>query len=73
MVKAVLFDLGNTLFDLGPVKSGDLFRAGALRTYEYLRVRGHALPSFSKYYREFYPASCGTTSGRSCAGGSLIR
>lgn len=51
MVKAVLFDLGNTLFDLGPVKSGDLFRAGALRTYEYLRVRGHALPSFSKYYR----------------------
>lgn len=51
MVKAILFDLGNTLFDLAPVKNGDMFRAGALRTYEYLRVRGNALPSFSKYYR----------------------
>jgi HAD superfamily hydrolase (TIGR01549 family) len=51
MVNAILFDLGNTLFDLAPVKNGDMFRAGALRTYEYLRVRGNSLPSFSKYYR----------------------
>jgi putative hydrolase of the HAD superfamily len=54
MVKAILFDLGDTLFDLAPVNKTDLFRAGARRTYEYLRVRGHALPPFPRYFRSAF-------------------
>jgi putative hydrolase of the HAD superfamily len=54
MVKAILFDLGETLFELAPVNKTDMFRAGARRTYEYLRVRGHALPPFSRYFRSAF-------------------
>jgi putative hydrolase of the HAD superfamily len=54
MVKAILFDLGGTLFDLAPVNKIDMFRAGARRTYEYLRVRGYDLPSFSWYFRSAF-------------------
>lgn len=51
MVKAILFDLGDTLLDLAPVNKTEMFRAGARRTYEYLRVRGYALPPFPRYFR----------------------
>lgn len=51
MLKAILFDLGDTLLDFVPVGTHTLFEQGARRTYEYLRAKGHKLPSYWWYWR----------------------
>lgn len=51
MVKAVLFDLGDTLLDFEPADRPALFRGAAEQTYQFLKSRGCVLPSFSTYYR----------------------
>ncbi|MBN1765195.1 MAG: HAD family hydrolase [Sedimentisphaerales bacterium] len=52
-IKAVLFDLGETLFNYGDVDINGLFREGARLTYDYLRqfTGGNSLPSFKTYCR----------------------
>ena len=49
-VKAVLFDLGETLLDFGKIKKLRLFREGALHSYNYLRSLGQPTGSFKSYY-----------------------
>jgi putative hydrolase of the HAD superfamily len=51
MIRAVLFDLDNTLIDFDPRKARDAFRAGARRTYDYLKERDLAVPEFEKFLR----------------------
>jgi len=50
-IQGILFDLGDTLLDFGPVDTIDLFEQGAKLTYAYLDERGVELPSFSDYHR----------------------
>jgi HAD superfamily hydrolase (TIGR01549 family) len=50
MLKAILFDLGDTLFDTKPSRLWTVFKAGGLLGYEYLQSLGVKLPSFGKYY-----------------------
>jgi len=49
-IKAVLFDLGETLLEYGPVRTAALFRRAAQLTYEYLRSLGQPVGSESWYY-----------------------
>ncbi len=52
-IKAVLFDLGNTLLDFD-CKDEDIkkmFEVGAHRTYEHLQEQSYRLPSFTNYHR----------------------
>ena len=52
-IKAVLFDLGNTLLDFD-CKDEDIqkmFEIGARRAYERLQEQGYRLPSFTNYHR----------------------
>jgi len=51
-IRGILFDLGDTLLDFGPVDTIELFEQGARRTYEYLQQRGLDLPPFSQYHRK---------------------
>jgi putative hydrolase of the HAD superfamily len=51
MLKAILFDLGDTLFDFAPMSTRSLFGAAGRSTYDYLQSRGHRLPSFQRYFR----------------------
>ncbi len=51
MIRAVLFDLGDTLLDFQPMDRLALFRGVAETTYSFLRSRGCALPGFGTYYR----------------------
>ncbi len=58
-IKAVLFDLGNTIIDYGPVKTAALFRESARRSYDYLQGRYADLMagvSFGSYFRRHYLA-----------------
>jgi putative hydrolase of the HAD superfamily len=48
-IKAVLFDLGETLFTFGRVNTGEFFDAGAHLTYEYLKRIGQPVPGFARY------------------------
>lgn len=50
-IKAVLFDLGNTLLDfqLGDIEP--IFELGSHRVYDYLKQKGFRLPSFNNYHR----------------------
>jgi putative hydrolase of the HAD superfamily len=48
-IKALLFDLGDTLLDFGKIKPGDIFRQGARLSYDFLKNRGQPVGSF-KYY-----------------------
>jgi len=53
-IKAVLFDLGETIFNYGSVDIDALFRQGARLTYDYLRKCAQAaprLPKFERYHR----------------------
>ncbi|MHC4575320.1 MAG: hypothetical protein ACYS76_14520, partial [Planctomycetota bacterium] len=50
-VKAVLFDLGETLLNFGKVNSGKLFRQGARLSYDFLRNLGQPVGSFELYCR----------------------
>jgi len=48
-IKAVLFDLGETLLDFGKVKTTRLFRQGARLSYEYLKSCGQPVGNFEYY------------------------
>jgi putative hydrolase of the HAD superfamily len=48
-IKAVLFDLGDTLLDFGKINPGRLFRQGAGLSYDFLKSCGQTVGSF-KYY-----------------------
>jgi HAD superfamily hydrolase (TIGR01509 family) len=56
MLKAILFDLGDTLFDSKPMKSRAVFEEAGRQAYSYLRTRGHALPEFKTYFQAHYSA-----------------
>jgi len=48
-VKAVLFDLGETLLNFGKVKTTRLFRQGARLSYDFLKSCGQPVGSFEYY------------------------
>lgn len=48
-IKAVLFDLGETLLDFGKVKATRLFRQGARLSYDYLKNCGQPVGNFEYY------------------------
>jgi FMN phosphatase YigB (HAD superfamily) len=48
-IKAVLFDLGETLLDFGRVKTSRLFRQGARLSYDYLKSSGQPVVNFECY------------------------
>ncbi|MBN1943775.1 MAG: HAD family hydrolase [Phycisphaerae bacterium] len=50
-IRAILFDLGDTLLDFGKVDLPRLFDEGAKLAYEYLRTLGGTLPAFGRYRR----------------------
>jgi putative hydrolase of the HAD superfamily len=56
MLKAILFDLGDTLFDFEPMDTRAVFEQAGRRTYDYLQQRGHALPPYRRYFRMQYSA-----------------
>lgn len=49
MIKAVLFDLGETLLNFGRVSATGLFREGARLSYDFLRRCGQPVGSFEYY------------------------
>ncbi|MEK7992995.1 MAG: hypothetical protein AAB403_04240, partial [Planctomycetota bacterium] len=49
-IKAVLFDLGETLLTFGKVKATEVFRQGARLSYEYLKSCGQRVGSFEYYF-----------------------
>lgn len=49
MLRAVLFDLGDTLLDFEPMDTRALFREAAKVTYDRLAGLGAALPAFERY------------------------
>jgi len=49
-IKAVLFDLGETLLHFGRIKVRRFFREGALLTYEYLKGLGQPVGGFWFYF-----------------------
>jgi len=56
-IKAIIFDLGETLLNYGEVDVDELFGQGAHLTYEYLRqISGGAdsLPPFKRYHRRHW-------------------
>lgn len=48
-IKALLFDLGDTLLDFGKINPGKIFRQGAGLSYDFLKSCGQPVGSF-KYY-----------------------
>ena len=50
-IKAVLFDLGETLLSFGKVDMGKLFRQGAVLSYNFLRSCNQPVGSFISYRR----------------------
>jgi len=48
-IKAVLFDLGETLLDFGKVKTTRLFRHGARLSYDFLKSSGQPVGNFEYY------------------------
>jgi putative hydrolase of the HAD superfamily len=56
MVRAILFDLGDTLIDFEPMDTRAVFKSAAAGTYRYLADRGHALPTFQAYCRRQFRA-----------------
>jgi len=48
-IKALLFDLGDTLLDFGKLNPGEIFRQGARLSYDFLKSRGQPVGNF-KYY-----------------------
>ena len=49
MLKAILFDLGDTLFDFRPMNTRTVCDEAARVTYTHLKERGFALPPYAKY------------------------
>ena len=56
MLRAILFDLGDTLIDFEPMDTRAVFRQAAAATYQFLRDRGHVLPEFDVYCRRQFRA-----------------
>ena len=53
-IKAVLFDLGDTLLNFGEVDIGVVFKEGAKSTYNFLKEAGQPVGSLKKYaFRNF--------------------
>jgi HAD superfamily hydrolase (TIGR01549 family) len=50
-LQGILFDLGETLLDFGPVDTIDLFEQGARLAYHYLQELQLTLPPFAAYHR----------------------
>ena len=48
-IKAVLFDIGETLLDFGPVNTSKLFRRGARLSYEFLKSTGQPVGGYNLY------------------------
>jgi len=48
-IKAVLFDLGETLLNFGKIKAGRLFRQGARLSYDFLKSCGQPVGNFQYY------------------------
>ena len=51
MIRAVLFDIDDTLLDFDPEATRHAFRAGAERTYSYLKSRDLPVPTFEKFLK----------------------
>jgi putative hydrolase of the HAD superfamily len=49
-VKAILFDLGETLINFGKVNTAALFKEGARCSYEFLKQSGQKACGFRRYY-----------------------
>jgi len=49
-IKAVLFDLGETLLDFGRIKPAEVFAAGAKSSYDYLRSLNQPVGGFKSYF-----------------------
>ena len=49
-IKAVLFDLGETLLNFGQVNTTRLFWQGAISSYDFLKNSGQPVGSFNYYY-----------------------
>ena len=49
-IKAVLFDLGETLLNFGKFNATRLFRQGARLSYDFLKSRGQPVTNFRYYY-----------------------
>lgn len=49
-IKAVLFDLGETLLNFGKVKANRLFAQGARLSYDFLKSHGQPVANFKYYY-----------------------
>jgi HAD superfamily hydrolase (TIGR01549 family) len=50
IIKAVLFDLGETLLTFGKVNKARIYRQGAESTYNFLKKQGQPVGSFNYYY-----------------------
>lgn len=48
-IKAVLFDLGETVLNFGKIKTTRLFRQGARLSYDFLKSRGQPVGNFEVY------------------------
>src|SRR5688572_12247698 len=53
MLKAILFDLGDTLFDFEPMNRAQVFETAGRKTYDFLASHrnGQPLPPFKRYYK----------------------
>jgi HAD superfamily hydrolase (TIGR01662 family) len=51
MIRAVLFDLDDTLLDFDPARASHAFALGAERTYDYLKRRHLPVPPFDRFLR----------------------
>lgn len=49
MLKAIFFDLGDTLFDFAPMSTREIFFAAGAQTYRHLESRGCKLPPLKRY------------------------
>lgn len=56
MLRAILFDLGDTLLDFEPMDTRAVFREAAGLTYEHLVARGVAVPGFERYVGVYFRA-----------------
>ena len=56
MLRAVLFDLGDTLLDFEPMDTRAVFRQASRLTYDFLAARGVVMPDFDRYTRVYFRA-----------------
>lgn len=56
MIRAIFFDLGETLIHFGRVDPYECFKRGAVAAYAYLQARGLRLPSFRQYHQKQWRA-----------------